>query len=198
MKAASYDSMDTQEVKYSIKRVKDGDKEAFGALVDAHKDMVFTVCLRMLTSEADAEEAAQDVFVKAFRSIGSFQAKAKFSTWLYRIAYNHCISVIRKKVKMIDLVDDIPEGEVDEGEMNGLDSISAEERSRYLKLAIESLAETDAVVVTLFYYDELSLEEIVQVTGLSSSNIRIKLHRSRKKMYQVICENLKSEVSSIF
>lgn len=189
--------MDVQEVKYCIERVKGGDSDAFGALVDAHKDMIYTVCLRMLSSEADAEEAAQDVFVKAFRSIESFQAKAKFSTWLYRIAYNHCISVIRKKVKMIDLVDDIPEGEVDEGEMNGLDSISAEERSKYLKLAIESLAESDAVVVTLFYYDELSLEEIAQVTGLNNSNIRIKLHRSRKKMYQVICENLKSEVSSI-
>lgn len=189
--------MDVQEVKYCIERVKGGDSDAFGALVDAHKDMIYTVCLRMLSSEADAEEAAQDVFVKAFRSIESFQAKAKFSTWLYRIAYNHCISVIRKKVKMIDLVDDIPEGEVDEGELNGLDSISTEERSKYLKMAIESLAESDAVVVTLFYYDELSLEEIAQVTGLSNSNIRIKLHRSRKKMYQVICENLKSEVSSI-
>jgi len=189
--------MDVQEVKYCIERVKGGDSEAFSPLVDAHKDMVYTVCLRMLSSEADAEEAAQDVFVKAFRSIGSFQAKAKFSTWLYRITYNHCISVIRKKVKMIDMVEEIPEGEVDEGELNGLNSISAEERSKYLKLAIESLAETDAVVVTLFYYDELSLEEIAKVTGLSNSNIRIKLHRSRKKMYQVICENLKSEVSSI-
>jgi len=189
--------MDVQEVKYCIDRVKGGDKEAFAELVNAYKDMVYTVCLRMLNSEADAEEAGQDVFVKAYRSIGSFQAKAKFSTWLYRIAYNHCISVIRKKVKLIDLVDDIPEGEVDEGELNGLESISAEERSKYLKMAIESLAETDAVVVTLFYYDELSLEEIASVTGLSNSNIRIKLHRSRKKMYQVICENLKSEVSSI-
>ncbi len=189
--------MDVQEVKYCIKRVMDGDKEAFSPLVDAYKDMVYTVCLRMLSTEADAEEAAQDVFVKAFRSIAGFQSKAKFSTWLYRIAYNHCISVIRKKVKLIDLTEDIPDGEVDQGEMNGLDGISAEERSKYLKLAIESLAETDAVVVTLFYYDELSLEEIASVTGLSNSNIRIKLHRSRKKMYQVICENLKSEVSSI-
>jgi RNA polymerase sigma factor (sigma-70 family) len=189
--------MDVHEIKYRIGRVIAGDKEAFGGLVDAHKDMVYTVCLRMLTSEADAEEAAQDVFVKAFRSIGSFQERAKFSTWLYRITYNHCISVIRKKVKMIDLVDELPDGEVDEGEMNGLESISAEERSRYLKMAIESLAETDAVVVTLFYYDEMSLDEIAEITGLSSSNIRIKLHRSRKKMYQVICKNLKSEVSSI-
>jgi RNA polymerase sigma-70 factor (ECF subfamily) len=189
--------MDVQEVKYCISRVQGGDKEAFAELVNAYKDMVYTVCLRMLNTEADAEEAAQDVFVKAYRSIGSFQSRAKFSTWLYRIAYNHCISVIRKKVKLIDLVDDIPEGEVDEGELNGLESISAGERSKYLKMAIESLAETDAVVVTLFYYDELSLEEIATVTGLSNSNIRIKLHRSRKKMYQVICENLKSEVSSI-
>lgn len=189
--------MDVQEIKYRIERVKGGDREAFGPLVDAHKDMVYTLCLRMLGSEVDAEEAAQDVFVKAFRSIESFQAKAKFSTWLYRIAYNHSISVIRKKVKLIDLVDDIPEGEPDEGEMNGLDSLSAEERSRYLKMAIDSLAETDAVVVTLFYYDELSLEEISVITGLSNSNIRIKLHRSRKHMYQVICKNLKSEVSSI-
>ena len=189
--------MDVHEEKYLIERVKAGDKEAFTGLVNSYKDMIYTVCLRMLNSEADAEEAAQDVFVKAFRSIGSFQARSKFSTWLYRIAYNNCISVIRKKVKMIDLVDEVPEGEVDEMEMNGLESLSARERSRYLKIAIDSLAETDAVVVTLFYYDELSLEEIAQVTGLTSSNIRIKLHRSRKLMYRVICENLKSEVSSI-
>jgi len=189
--------MDIHDEKYRIERIKAGDKEAFTGLVDSYKDMVYTVCLRMLHTEADAEEAAQDVFIKAYRSIGSYQAKAKFSTWLYRIAYNNCISVIRKRVKMIDLVDDIPEREVDEKEMNGLERLSAEERSRYLKMAVESLAETDAVVVTLFYYDQLSLDEIAEVTGLSSSNIRIKLHRSRKKMYQVICEKLKSEVSSI-
>jgi RNA polymerase sigma-70 factor (ECF subfamily) len=189
--------MDVHEEKYLIERVKAGDKEAFTGLVNSYKDMIYTVCLRMLNSEADAEEAAQDVFVKAFRSMGSFQARSKFSTWLYRIAYNNCISVIRKKVKMIDLVDEVPEGEVDEMAMNGLENLSAQERSRYLKIAIDSLAETDAVVVTLFYYDELSLEEIAQLTGLTSSNIRIKLHRSRKLMYRVICENLKSEVSSI-
>jgi RNA polymerase sigma factor (sigma-70 family) len=189
--------MEIQEITYRIERVKGGDKEAFGGLVDAYKDMVYTLCLRMLTSAADAEEAAQEVFVKAFRFLGSFQGKSRFSTWLYRIAYNHCISVIRKKVKVIDLVDEVPEGKVEEGEVDGLENITAQERSRYLKMALESLAETDAVVVTLFYYEELSLEEISTVTGLSSSNIRIKLHRSRKKMYQVIRENLKSEVSSI-
>jgi RNA polymerase sigma-70 factor (ECF subfamily) len=68
--------MDVRDITYRIERVKGGDREAFGGLVDTYKDMVYTLCLRMLTSEADAEEAAQDVFVKAFRSIGNFQAKS--------------------------------------------------------------------------------------------------------------------------
>ncbi len=189
--------MEIHDEEYYIHRVQEGDKEAFNWLVDTHKDMVYTVCLRMLTSETDAAEAAQDVFVKAFRSMVSFHRKSKFSTWLYRIAYNHCISVIRRKVKVIDLVDEVPEGEVSEADLNGLERLSREERSRYLQLAIDSLAKTDAMIVTLFYYDELSLDEIANVTGLSGGNIRIRLHRSRKKMYQVISEHLKIELSSI-
>ena len=189
--------MGVQQESYFIERVRKGDTEAFSWLVDRYRDMVYTICLRMLSAEADAEEAAQDVFVKAFRSIRDFQERSRFSTWLYRITYNQCISVIRKKVKMIDLVDELPEQEVDEGALDGLETISAEERSQYLKLALDALPETDSVVVTLFYYDELSLEEIAGVTGLSSGNIRIRLHRSRKKMYRVISEQLKSELSSI-
>lgn len=189
--------MEIHDEKYYIDRVKGGDKEAFAWLVDKYRDMIYTVCVRMLTSEADAEEAAQDAFVKAYKSLNSFQGKSKFSTWIYRIAYNQCISVIRKKVRMIDMVGEVPEGEVSEGEINGLDAIAAQERSKYLHMALEALGETDSVVVTLFYYEEFSLEEIAEVTGLTSSNIRIKLHRSRKKMHQVIKDCLKSEVSSI-
>ncbi|MCK4750612.1 MAG: sigma-70 family RNA polymerase sigma factor [Bacteroidales bacterium] len=189
--------MEVRGEKYYINRVKNGDKESFAWLVDTHQDMVYTICLRMITNEADATEAAQDVFVKAYRSIQDFQEKSKFSTWLYRITYNQCISVIRKKVKIIDLVDEVPHDAVSEDDMSGLDRISAEERGRYLQMAIEALPETDAVVVTLFYYDELSLEEIADITGLTGSNIRIKLHRSRKKMYQVLNEILKEEINSM-
>lgn len=189
--------MEVHSESYYVDRVKNGEAEAFSWLIDTYKDMVYTICLRMLTIEVDAEEAAQDVFVKAFRSIQGFQEKSKFSTWLYRIAYNQCISVIRKKVKMIDLVDEMPEEKVNEGDINGLESISAEERNKYLQMAIEALPETDAVVIMLFYYDELTLDEIAEITGLTNGNIRIKLHRSRKKMYRVISESLKSELSSI-
>lgn len=189
--------MVTRGESYYIQRVRQGEKEAFSLLVESYKDMVYTLCIRMLGNEMDAAEAAQDVFVKAYRSIGSFQEKSKFSTWLYRIAYNHCISVIRKKVKVIDLVDELPVEQESEEELDGIGLLSSEERSRYLHQAIETLPETDAVVITLFYYEELSLEEIAGITGLSNNNVRIKLHRSRKKLQLELRNLLKSEVSSI-
>ena len=189
--------MDVQDEKYHIDRIKAGDKEAFSWVVDRYKDLVYTVCLRMLSEREEAGDAAQEVFIKSFRSIQSFREQSKFSTWIYRIAYNHCISEIRKKVKVIDLVDEMPEEEEKDKELNGLEALSREERTRYLQLALEALPETDAVVVTLFYYEELSLEEIAEVTGLTSGNIRIKLHRSRKKMHTVLSDQLKSELNSI-
>jgi len=78
-----------------------------------------------------------------------------------------------------------------------MEVLSSEERRKYLQQAIETLPETDAVVITLFYYEELSLEEIEKVTGLTNNNIRIKLHRSRKKLQRELRKILKSEVSSI-
>jgi RNA polymerase sigma factor (sigma-70 family) len=189
--------MEDREEIYIINRVKSGDREAFSLVVEKFSDMVYTICMRMLTVEADAADAAQEVFVKVYRSMAGFREKSKFSTWIYRIAYNHCISVIRKKVKIIDLVEEIPDGDAFNEDVSGLDLISGEERKHYLRMAIEALPETDAVVVTLFYYDELSLEEIAEVTGLTSNNIRIKLHRSRKKMYQVLSDHLKTELNSI-
>jgi RNA polymerase sigma-70 factor (ECF subfamily) len=189
--------MDVREETYYLDRIRSGDRQAFSWVVDRYKDLVYTLCLRMLTDAEDAADAAQEVFVKAFRSLESFRNQSRFSTWIYRITYNHCISVIRKKVKVIDLVDEFHEDKDPETRLDGLEALSRKERSRYLQAAVEALPETDALVVTLFYYEELSLEEIAEITGLSSGNIRIKLHRSRKKLYQVLKQQLKSEIKSI-
>ena len=86
--------MGSHDEKYYIDRIKGGDKGAFTWVVDQYKDLVYTICLRMLTNEADAEEAAQEIFIKCFRSIGLFREESKFSTWLYRISYNHCIFIL--------------------------------------------------------------------------------------------------------
>lgn len=189
--------MDVLNENTAIERVRSGDQAAFSILVDSYKDLVYTICLRMLGDGEDAADASQEVFLKAYRSLGSFQERSKFSTWIYRIAYNHCISVIRKRVKVIDLVDEREEGDDMLNDPDALDQMSRKERSVYLQMALEALPETDAVIVTLFYYEEKSLEEITEVTGLSSGNVRIRLHRSRKKMMKVLNEKLKSEIKSI-
>ncbi len=190
-------SMHARTEAHCIERVRKGDHDAFSWIVDKYKDMVYTLCVRMLTSEADAEEAAQDVFVKIYKSINTFRGSAKFSTWIYRITYNQCISMIRKKVKMIDLVDELPQTEVDESSLDALEVLKQEERTVFIRQALEALPETDAFILTLFYFEELSLEEICEVTGQSNNNVRIRLHRARKKMYLVLQDIMKSELNSI-
>ncbi|MEX2369820.1 MAG: sigma-70 family RNA polymerase sigma factor [Bacteroidales bacterium] len=189
--------MHNQTEAYYLERIIQGDKESFTPIVEKYKDMVYTLCIRMLRSEEDAREAAQDVFMKAYRSVESFRGKSKFSTWIYRITYNHCISMLRKQVKMIDLVDELPEFRIDEETMDAMQEIRDGERKRYLQKAMETLPETDSLVVTLFYYEELSLEEIEEITGLSGSNIRVKLHRARQKLYIELSKLLKTEIQSI-
>jgi RNA polymerase sigma-70 factor (ECF subfamily) len=182
---------------YCIQQVQKGDKQAFSWIMDKYKDVVYTMCIRILNSEEDAREAAQDVFVKVYKSINNYQGKSKLSTWIYRIAYNHSISVLRKKVKMIDLVDDFPDYAIDENSLDALNELKDEERKFYLQSALETLPETDALVITLFYYEELSIEEITEITGLSSSNVRVRLHRSRQKIYSELSRQLKTEINSI-
>ena len=182
---------------HCIERIRKGDQGAFSWIVDKYKDMVYTLCIRMLSSEADAEEAAQDVFVKIYKSINSFRGDSKFSTWIYRITYNQCISIIRKKVKMIDLVDELPETEIDESSLDALEELRQEERNMFVKQALEALPETDAFILTLFYFEELSLEEICEVTGQTNNNVRIRLHRARKTIYVDLKDIMKSELNSI-
>ena len=93
---ASYYCMEARGESYYIQRVRSGDRESFTWLVDRYRDMVYTICLRMLGNDMDAAEAAQDAFVKSFRAMDSFQEKSKFSTWLYRITVNKCKDYIRR------------------------------------------------------------------------------------------------------
>ncbi len=189
--------MSETEEKDIITRVKKGDVNAFAGLVDNYKDIVFTLCLRMLVNETDAGEAAQEIMIKAYRSLNQFQERAKFSTWLYRISYNHCISVIRSKTRIIDLVEDVTDNGQEAADLDGIMSLEKEERKKYVEEAMDSLAETDAFIITLFYFDELSLEEIARITGMTSGNIRIRLYRARKKLGEILTEKLKIEIESL-
>lgn len=170
-----------------IARVLDGDTAAFEILVNRYKDMAFSIARRVCSNSEDAEEVAQDAFLKAYQALDKFKQESKFSTWFYRIVTNAAISSTRKKriaMASLDekLVDNFSEDEVQEN----LNQLDAEEQSRYVNEAMQQLHPQDCLLVNMFYTDELSIEEISEVTGLSQANVKVRLHRIRKKLYELL------------
>ena len=184
--------------KYYIERVLRDDVNAFSYLVDRHKGMVYTIALRMLKNPEDAEELAQDTFVKAYSSLKEFKFESKFSTWLYRITYNGAISKLRKKqIEIADIEDVyIPENDVISA-YNSINELKRNEQKKYINLAIEQLKDDDALLITMYYLNENSIDEISEITQLTLSNVKVKLHRARKRFYNELKVILKEEVREI-
>ncbi|NVO08362.1 MAG: sigma-70 family RNA polymerase sigma factor [Bacteroidales bacterium] len=169
---------------------------ATASLVDRYKGMVFTLSYRILKNQLDAEEAAQDTFVKAFNALDSFRFDCKFSTWLYRICYNNAISRSRVYKPMqveVETKFDIPSETT-----SALENLSTNDRSKYLGKAMEMLEPEESVLLTLYYVDNNNINEIAAIMNLTESNIKVKLHRGRKKLYTQLEVLLKEEVTMLF
>lgn len=182
-----------------IAKVKQGDMVAFNALIDEYKGMAFTLALKMMKNREDAEEVAQDAFVKAYKYINQFEGKSKFSTWLYTIVYNTALT--RLKRKKLDIQD--IEGHVIEDSSAYAESgaewrrLQKDERSSYIQEALELLVSEDQIVITLFYLNENSLAEICEITGWELSNVKVRLHRARKRLLAALEKLLDTEVRSL-
>jgi len=187
--------MEQKDDIYYIEKVKKGQTNYFSYIVERYQDIVFSIALKVLRNREDAEEMAQESFIKAYKSLHTFKGNAKFSTWLYRITYNSCISEVRKKKIHFASTDDI---EIkDETQELNLDGIPEENRARVIKTAIEKLPEEEYTLVLLYYFEEQSVEEISKVTKLSESNTKVKLYRARKKLYRILNEMMKDELYTI-
>jgi RNA polymerase sigma factor (sigma-70 family) len=186
--------MKYQDDSYYIERVLNGDSSAYGMLVAKHKNMVFSIVLKILNNREDAEEIAQDAFLKAYSSLNSFEKKSKFSTWLYRIAYNTAISKTRKKkVEFVGLETTIVENySTDEITLNS-HSIEDVDQKALVDKALSTLNEGDNLLVTLFYKGDNTIDDISEITGLSASNVKVKLFRIRKKLYEVMNEMIRRQ-----
>ncbi|MDC8006263.1 RNA polymerase sigma factor [Aureisphaera galaxeae] len=172
---------------YLIEQVKLGDTRAFATLVERYKDYVFTIVVRVLKVREEAEEVAQDTFIKAFESLDTFRGESKFSSWLYSIAYRKALDRVRKNKRQqtTDLLEEITEG--DAGRIdNALQLMESTERKEKIRQSIMQLPEIDATLITLYYFEDQSVKEIAQVTNLSEDNIKIKLYRSRKKLFTLL------------
>ena len=180
--------MEKKDDIYYISKVIDGETNYFSYLVERYKDIVFSIALKILKNNDDAEEAAQESFIKAYRSLHTYKAKAKFSTWLFRITYNTCISATRKKKpENISLNDIQIRDEVEEMDFEDIPEIK---REKYVKAALKKLPDDEYTLILLYYYKDETIESISNITGLTVSNVKIKLYRARKKLYAILSEML--------
>ncbi len=170
-----------------IERTLAGDVAAFSVLVERYQTMVFSLVVRIVRQRQDAEDIAQDIFVKAYLSLKNFRNEARFSTWLCRIAYTTAISHTRKQRP------DRAGVEIETERHAECDDIHArnlhEERLQKLQQSLDKLPSEDAILISLHYQHGKSIDEIVSITDMSASNVKVRLHRARKKLYQEIKED---------
>jgi len=176
-----------------------GNQAAYADLVKQHQRFVFTLAMRFAKNREDAEEIAQDCFIKAYRSLASFQKQSKFSTWLYSIVYTTAMTFLRKKRVDTESIDDENTYIQLESQSSGMKNNMAENRSRsyYLNQAIEQLLPDDATIITLFYMGEQSLEEIARTLGIEPNTVKVKLFRARQRLKEKLEKNLKNEVKEL-
>jgi len=192
---SSYIHMSTNDDQQIIDRILSGDTNSFSLLVDRYKDMVFILALRMLKNREEAEEVAQDSFVKAFQSLNKFRGDSKFSTWIYRIAYNTCLDRLKKYKKDFHLVriDGVTAHQIKTLD-SALETMEVQEQSRVIQDCLEALPSEDGFLLTLFYFEERSLAEISKIVGLTETNVKVKLFRGRKKLASILKKYLEPEI----
>jgi len=183
-----------------ISRVLQGHTQAYATLVQRYQNFVFTIVLRYIKGREDAEEVAQDVFVKAFRSLDNFKGASKFSTWLYTIATTTSITALRKTkldTQSLDNETVFNKAETIEGSIK-TNTIEQKSRVAMVNNAIRLLRADDAHVLTLFYKGEQTLEEIAQICGKEVNAVKVQLHRARIRLKEKMQTHFKADVADIF
>ncbi|MBS1563250.1 MAG: sigma-70 family RNA polymerase sigma factor [Bacteroidetes bacterium] len=185
-----------------ISRVLQGEQQAYAELVKRYQNFVFSLCLRYAPAREDAEEIAQDVFVKAYRNLGDFRGEARFSTWLYTIVHTSCLTFLRKKRPDIKSLDDehvfaAASGVAHPDAVGGARMVEQKSRVALVNRAIQLLGADDARVLTLFYKGEQSLEEIGRIMGMELNTIKVKLHRARQRLREKMEKHFTEELKDL-
>jgi RNA polymerase sigma-70 factor, ECF subfamily len=172
-----------------LRRLRDRDERAFRELVEEHRDRVYNITFRMLGNRAEAEDVAQEVFIAVFKTIQDFRAESKFSTWLYRVAVNHCKNRIKYLARRHDRdreeIDETTHGTGVNGTIGGpvpsspAKALESAQMERLMQDAIANLEEDQRIVVVLRDVEDLSIEEICEITGLPDGTVKSRLHRAR-------------------
>ena len=182
-----------------ISQVLKGDHNAYALLVERYKSYVFTLTFRFTKNREDAEEVSQDIFVKAYRSLADFKGTAKFSTWLYTIVNTTCITFLRKRRLDVKSLDDERTFEVADSQDSGFRANLVEQKSRLIMVnrAIAMLNPDDAEIITLFYKNEQSLDEISHILGVEVNTAKVRLHRARTRLKEKMEKHFTEEIKDL-
>ena len=162
-------------------------ERGFKMLMDSFQVPIYNYIRRLVISHEDAEDVLQEVFIRVFRHIDQFREESSLSTWIYRIAYNTAISELRRKRQEFVAIEESQISNVSEEEVSEmLGRTSATEQLDKLEAALELLPPDERALILLFYMKEKTVEELTVITGLGTSNIKVKLHRIRKKLFVLI------------
>ena len=172
-----------KEEAHIIKEILSGKTEHYEYFLDCYGQQVFVLVDRIVSCQEDAEELTQDVFIKAFQQLSSFKAESSFSTWIYRIATNTALSAIRKRKNEVIRLDDSVFANLSDTQVDEALEDDSEEQLQRLQRAMEQLEADERALITLYYMEEKSLAEVAFIVGLTEANVKVKLHRIRKKLY---------------
>jgi len=182
-----------------IGKVLNGEQQAYSLLITRYQNYVFTLALRFTKNREDAEEGSQDIFIKAYRALADFKGNSKFSTWLYTIVNNTCITFLRKKKLETHSLDNEKVFEIADSQDSGLRANLVEQKSRIsmVNKAIAMLGPDDAEVITLFYKAEQTLDEIAQILGVETNTAKVRLHRARTRLKEKMETYFAEEVKDL-
>jgi len=181
-----------------LQKVLEGDISKFSYFIEKYKDMAFSIAFRIINNREDAEEIVQDSFLRAFKSLKKFRFDSKFSTWFYRIVVNNSLSKLKREkqdTRNID-IDKVSDSIIENVESVYKGLIQADQQ-KFITYALSELCIEDRLLLTLYYLNENSIEEIAEITNISQETLKMKIHRARKKMYIVLEERLKSEIHNL-
>jgi RNA polymerase sigma-70 factor (ECF subfamily) len=180
-----------------IEKIRSGEKHQYSLIMARYSDKAYSLSLRILGNAQDAEEALQDAFIRAFNSLSKFEGRAKFSTWFYRIVYNTCLTKANQSGKDFDRIEYDDDLQYSGGENAGsaLTEVTYETRDMiaFIKKAIGELPKKYATILTLFYLEDLTHDEICEILQVPLGTVKVHLHRARV----LLKERLSKEFQSI-
>jgi RNA polymerase sigma factor (sigma-70 family) len=183
----------TQEEFLLIDRIVAGEETLYATLVDKYKNYAYTIALKVVENKAEAEEIAQDGFVKAFHYLKKFNRNAKFSTWLYRIVFNTAISYKRKSKQQFQSI----ENSIIEYSERADNEIEKDDKRIFLDQAMKKLSEADRIAVQLYYLKEYSLEETAEMLNQNINTLKVRVHRARQRLADELKRILQEEALTL-